>query len=70
MPPKIGTIRKKSKLLVPQKAVVDKTNGHKVDWEALLGAPSNKKSILEYGANRKIFWQGQPADSLFYLRRG
>jgi len=25
---------------------------------------------MEYGANRDIFRQGQPADSLFYVRRG
>jgi CRP-like cAMP-binding protein len=25
---------------------------------------------MECGANRTIFWQGEPADSVFYLRRG
>jgi CRP-like cAMP-binding protein len=28
------------------------------------------KAILEYGANRTIFWQGDPADSVFYLCQG
>jgi CRP-like cAMP-binding protein len=25
---------------------------------------------MEYVANRTVFWQGEPADSVFYLRRG
>ena len=40
------------------------------DWETLLAGISRGKTILEYGANRNIFMQGQPADSVFYLRRG
>ncbi len=41
-----------------------------VDWEALLGGIAGGKTVLEYGANRTVFSQGQPADSVFYLRRG
>src|SRR5579872_6323825 len=42
-----------------------------VDWEALLAGISGAKTLsLEYGANRNIFQQGDPADSVFYLRRG
>jgi CRP/FNR family transcriptional regulator, cyclic AMP receptor protein len=42
-----------------------------VDWEALLVGIAGAKILnLEYGANRKIFRQGEPADSVFYLRRG
>ena len=44
--------------------------GHAVDWEALLAGLNGGKSVLEYGANRDIFLQGDPADSVFYLRRG
>ncbi|MDP2735451.1 MAG: Crp/Fnr family transcriptional regulator, partial [bacterium] len=40
------------------------------DWETLLAGISRGKTILEYGANRNIFMQGQPADSLFFLLRG
>ena len=61
---------KKSQPVVQQKAVVDKTNGHAVDWESLLAGIPGGKSVLEYGANRNIFVQGDPADSVFYLRRG
>jgi len=43
---------------------------HPVDWEALIAGIPGGKSILEYGADRNIFMQGQPADSVFYLRRG
>ena len=31
---------------------------------------SRGKTIVEYGADRNIFRQGEPADSLFYLRQG
>jgi CRP-like cAMP-binding protein len=41
-----------------------------VDWEALLNGIFRGKTVIECGADRTIFRQGQPADSLFYLRRG
>jgi CRP-like cAMP-binding protein len=41
-----------------------------VDWEAFLAGFSGGKTNIEYGANRNIFCQGQPADSIFYLRQG
>ena len=40
-----------------------------VDWEQLLsGIPG--KTVIEYGANRSIYWEGDPADSVFFLRQG
>jgi CRP/FNR family cyclic AMP-dependent transcriptional regulator len=42
-----------------------------VDWEAFLERIAGPKILnLEYGANRIIFRQGDPADSVFYVRRG
>jgi CRP/FNR family transcriptional regulator, cyclic AMP receptor protein len=41
-----------------------------VDWEALLAGLSRGKTVTEYSADRRIFDQGQPADSIFYLRQG
>ncbi len=41
-----------------------------VNWEALLTGVSHGKTIVKCRTNRNIFRQGQPADSLFYLRRG
>jgi CRP/FNR family cyclic AMP-dependent transcriptional regulator len=41
-----------------------------VDWEIHLARIAAGKTVIEYGANRNIFTQGQPADSVFYLRRG
>jgi CRP/FNR family transcriptional regulator, cyclic AMP receptor protein len=41
-----------------------------VDWEFLLAGITHGKTVIEYGANRNIFRQGQLANSLFYLRRG
>jgi CRP-like cAMP-binding protein len=41
-----------------------------VDWEALLAGIPGGKTVLEYAANRIIYRQGEPADSLLYVRRG
>jgi CRP/FNR family transcriptional regulator, cyclic AMP receptor protein len=41
-----------------------------VDWEALLVGILRGKTTTECGADRRIFDQGQPADSIFYLRQG
>jgi CRP-like cAMP-binding protein len=41
-----------------------------VDWEALFTGIFRGKTLLECGMGHKIFQQGQPADSLFYIRQG
>jgi CRP-like cAMP-binding protein len=41
-----------------------------IDWAVFLAGISRGKTVLEYGANRTIFVQGDPADSLWYLQRG
>jgi len=41
-----------------------------VDWESLLAVIPRGKTTIEYGANRTIYNQGDPADAVFYLRRG
>jgi CRP/FNR family transcriptional regulator, cyclic AMP receptor protein len=41
-----------------------------VNWEAIFNGVFHGKTVMEYGANRNIFRQGQSADSLFYIRRG
>jgi len=41
-----------------------------VDWAAFLAGITRGKTVLEYGANRTIFVQGDPADSIFYLHQG
>ena len=41
-----------------------------VDWTPFLAGITRGKTVLEYGANRIIYRQGDPADSIFYLRRG
>jgi CRP-like cAMP-binding protein len=40
------------------------------DWSAFLSGITRGKTILEYGENRTIFVQGDPADSVWYLQRG
>lgn len=47
-----------------------KRNSTPVDWEALLVGISQGKSDAEFSVNCRIFDQGQPADSIFYLRQG
>jgi len=41
-----------------------------VDWESLRNGISCGKTVLKCGMGRNAFRQGQPADSLFYIRRG
>jgi CRP/FNR family transcriptional regulator, cyclic AMP receptor protein len=41
-----------------------------VDWEALLSGITRGKTFVEYGADQRIFDQGQSADSIFYVRKG
>jgi CRP/FNR family cyclic AMP-dependent transcriptional regulator len=45
-------------------------NEQPVDWEVLLNGIFRGKTVMECGMDRNVFRQGQPADSLFYLRRG
>ncbi len=41
-----------------------------IDWEALIAAFNGGAKYFEYGANCTVFTQGNPADSLFYIRKG
>jgi CRP/FNR family transcriptional regulator, cyclic AMP receptor protein len=41
-----------------------------VDWETFLEDMSKGKTVSEYAANRAIFMQGAPADSLLFILRG
>jgi len=50
--------------------VMARKKSQPVDWEPFLAGISRGKTVIEYGANRAIFRQGQPADSVFYLRQG
>jgi CRP/FNR family transcriptional regulator, cyclic AMP receptor protein len=40
-----------------------------VDWEAFLAGITRGKTVLEYGADRTSYRQGDPADSIFYIRQ-
>ncbi len=54
-----------------QPAVITATKeSPSVDWESLLARFAGERNRIEYGANRNIFWQGDPADAVFYLRDG
>jgi CRP/FNR family transcriptional regulator, cyclic AMP receptor protein len=50
--------------------LMEHKKNQRVDWEPFLAGISSGKTAIECGANRNIFWQGDPADSVFYLRRG
>ena len=41
-----------------------------VDWAAFLAGFSRGKTAIEFGADRTIFAQGDPADSVWYLKHG
>jgi CRP-like cAMP-binding protein len=45
-------------------------NGQSIDWKALFTGIFRGKTVLECGSGHNIFQQGQPADSLFYIRQG
>jgi CRP-like cAMP-binding protein len=79
------TQEKREVVMMPQKiqAKVLKTDGKgkppnapvnekamPVDWTAFLGGISRGKTVLEYGADRMIFAQGDVADSVWYLQHG
>jgi CRP/FNR family transcriptional regulator, cyclic AMP receptor protein len=50
--------------------VREKKKTQPVDWEALLASIPGAQTVMEYGANRKIFRQGEPANAVFHLRQG
>jgi CRP/FNR family transcriptional regulator, cyclic AMP receptor protein len=62
----VATALKKAQ---PEVIAANQTN-HSIDWEALLAGITGGKSVVEYTANRIIFRQGDPADAIYYLRRG
>jgi len=64
--PKI--VRANSKGNPPLAPANEKTQS--VDWATFLAGMARGKTILEYGAGRTIFMQGDPADSVFYLHQG
>jgi CRP/FNR family transcriptional regulator, cyclic AMP receptor protein len=41
-----------------------------IDWEVFLAGISHGKTVLEFSADRTIFVQGDPADSVWYLLHG
>ena len=53
-----------------RRAVMVRKERQSVDWENLIGGISGGTAPVEYRNSRTIFRQGEPADSLFYLRRG
>jgi CRP/FNR family cyclic AMP-dependent transcriptional regulator len=45
-------------------------NHKTLDWETAISEIPQGKTSVEYGATRRIFERGEPADSVFYLRQG
>jgi len=41
-----------------------------VDWAAFLAGIAYGKTVLEYGANRIIYMQGDPGDAVWYVQQG
>jgi CRP/FNR family cyclic AMP-dependent transcriptional regulator len=68
---KVVVARKKSTPVEKQKAtIVADKKVLPFDWDTLLAGFSRGKTVLEYGPDRNIFMQGQPADSVFFLLQG
>jgi CRP-like cAMP-binding protein len=53
-----------------RKASPVKSQSSAVDWEALLARIPGGETVVHYEVDSQIFRQGDPADSLFYLRGG
>jgi CRP-like cAMP-binding protein len=51
-------------------AVVPGGRSLPVDWHTLLVGITRGKAVLECGASRTVFMQGEPADSLYFLLNG
>jgi len=51
-------------------AITANQQNQPVDWETLLAGVDGGKSVIEYTANRIIYRQGDPAEAIYYLRRG
>jgi CRP/FNR family cyclic AMP-dependent transcriptional regulator len=56
--------RKQSEIIMANK------KSQPVHWEALLAGFAGAKTATEYSANRIIFRQGEPADAVFFIRKG
>jgi CRP/FNR family transcriptional regulator, cyclic AMP receptor protein len=54
----------------PEMEAVLNGKDERVDWENILTGIFRGKTVVECGLDRNIFRQGQPADAIFYLRRG
>src|ERR1700688_2486851 len=50
--------------------VVAPKKSQPVDWEVFLVGSAGAKTAIEYSANRIIFRQGEPADAVFFIRKG
>jgi CRP/FNR family transcriptional regulator, cyclic AMP receptor protein len=58
------------KVFQPEMEAVLDLKSERVDWESILTGIFRGKTLIECGVDRNVFRQGQPADSLFYIRRG
>ncbi len=41
-----------------------------INWSTILADVPAGKTVVEFATNRRIFRQGEPADSVFYVQRG
>ena len=54
----------------PPEVITANKKNQPVDWETLLVGVAGAKTAIEYSANRIIFRQGDPADAVFFIRKG
>jgi CRP/FNR family transcriptional regulator, cyclic AMP receptor protein len=65
-----GAARKSERGKLPPAAMVTGNGVRSIIWDVPLARISKGKSVLEYGSQRSIFLQGQPADSIYFLLQG
>jgi len=62
--------RAKEDVATGQRAVIAAPNKQPFDSDIFLSGISLGKAILEYSGGRNVYQQGDPADAVFYLKRG
>jgi CRP/FNR family transcriptional regulator, cyclic AMP receptor protein len=67
---KLPRARRGKKQAIASGSPLKRPKSSLVNWESILESIIGGNTAVEYSTKRKIFWQGQPADSLFYIRHG
>jgi CRP/FNR family cyclic AMP-dependent transcriptional regulator len=60
----------KEAAVLQAEVVVAPKKSQPIDWKALSVGSAGANTAIEYGVKRTIFRQGEPADAVFFIRKG